>query len=82
MGTTVAVPVTEPAQAVQPSQTATEVPVTGTVAQPVPAVTVDQERTPAVQADTVQAVRFCPKCGTPREAGSMFCEECGSRFEE
>nr|WP_300848642.1 zinc ribbon domain-containing protein [uncultured Acetatifactor sp.] len=82
VGTTVAVPVTEPAQAVQPSQTATEVPVTGTVAQPVPAVTVDQERTPAVQADTVQAVRFCPKCGTPREAGSMFCEECGSRFEE
>lgn len=92
---TTAVPVTEPVQIVQPFQTEaaaqmTEVAVqegvqSGATAQ---TATVIQD---SIQAVTLtrpegaagnQTACFCPKCGTPREAGAMFCEECGNRFEE
>ena len=28
----------------------------------------------------VEADKFCPRCGSKREAGALFCGKCGRRF--
>ena len=33
-----------------------------------------------VQSQPQSAVTYCPTCGTPNQAGSVFCESCGTRL--
>lgn len=30
--------------------------------------------------DSVEADKFCPRCGGKREAGALFCGKCGRSF--